>query len=259
MVSLIINVDTWKKPAGRSSPTSTWVIFLIHSRLCSLRIRLANTSCTGTLPHRSRYYCIIPLKKFPGTEGGCQSALVSPRVQAWWISPWSNTLLPWQEAHNGLQSSSIKWNSSKDIGRWLTAIKRPQLFQSTHTDRKKNWCPKGWGHGTACTKRSSLSNFLDNSTVGALAVMCHSSAGSSGMGGDRLYPCCPCQQLNTNISITCFVRESWGGRVGWGRRTEPVELEVQRKHNVPFSRLAGTQVHDGGSSEILSWRPLKMN
>ncbi len=89
------------------------------------------------------------------------------------------------------------------------------------------------GTGTWCTKRLSLSHFPDNATVGALAAMCHSSAGSSGMGGDRLYPSCPRQQLNTNISITCFVPSSWEG--GLGRRTESVEPEVHRKHSVPFS------------------------
>lgn len=126
----------------------------------------------------------------------------------------------------------LEWRHSK---RWTTAIKRPQLLFGVHPHCQKNWCPKRRGHrAEPRTERLLWSHFPDNATVGALAMMCRSSAGSSGMHGDRLYPCCPCQQLNTSISITCFVRGSWGGRAGWGRRTELVELEVQRKHNVPF-------------------------
>lgn len=46
--------------------------------------------------------------------------------------------------------------------------------------------------------------------------MKHSSAFSSGMGGDRSSSCCPCQQLS--ISITCSVQRSWGGSLWRSRR-----------------------------------------
>lgn len=95
---------------------------------------------------------------------------------------------------------------------------------------------------------SSWSHFLNSTTVEALAVTRHSSASSSRMGGDRWYPCCPCQQPSLNI--TCFIQKRWGGRTRWRNRTTSVKLRGQKKCST--QSLAGTQAQGRGSSRKLS-------
>ena len=149
------------------------------------------------------------------------------------------------------QSLLFLKNSHKDnkCG-WATAIKRPQFFlKSAHTARK-TCAQRERDVEQTHTKHSPLSHFPDNAVVGALAIMCHSSAGSSGMCRDRLYLCCPCQQLSTSISITCSVWGNWGGRAGWGEKDRVGKAQGAKKTQCSIRCLAVTQVHDGGSAQI---------
>lgn len=137
----------------------------------------------------------------------------------------------------------------EDTGRWLTALKTdPSLpLESTHKA-----CRTGvQSHvETAQPAQSGLSwsHLPYNTTVEALAVAWHSSASSSRMGGDRLYPCCPCQQ--PGLIIAYFIQRRWGGRTRWRNRTKSVKLRGQKKCSI--QSLAGTQAHDRGSSRKLS-------
>lgn len=104
--------------------------------------------------------------------------------------------------------------------------------------------------------------FPDNAAVGAFAVTRYSSAASSGMHGDRLYPFRPGQQLSPTWHHLLEGVEV-GGRVLGGGEMEFRGLKVQRQHHV----LLGTwlkprytvQAQLGFYHDARHWRTIKYN
>lgn len=178
----------------------------------------------------------------------CQSTLISPPVKGWWLSP-PPLHRTHQDALSRLHFSSIKQNSRKDTGRWSTALKQtPAPLWSPPTRLVELVSKATWTRRSPHKVVLPWSHFPNNTTVAALAVTWHSSDSSSRMGGDRLYPCCPCQQPSLNM--VCFIQSRWGGRTRWRNRTKSVKLRGQKKCSI--QSLAGTQAHDRGSSRKLS-------
>ncbi|MEQ2305962.1 hypothetical protein AMECASPLE_003279 [Ameca splendens] len=103
-----------------------------------------------------------------------------------------------------------------------------------------------------------LSYFPDNAAVGALAMMCHSSAGSSGMHRDRLYPFVPVNS-SAQPSITWSRGLRWGAVVA-GRNMEVLGLKVKRKHNDLFGAwLTPSDLRHNSGSVMVPDSFLKIN
>lgn len=87
----------------------------------------------------------------------------------------------------------------------------------------------------------SLSHFPDNTTVGALAAMYHSSMGSSGMGGGNCTSVVPVNSSTLTFASPALFRRAEVG--GWvGEEGESSWIEVQRKTQCSFQWLAPTSM-----------------